>query len=92
MEKGEYEGLKVDLFAAGVILFVMLAGGPPFLSTKNSDKVYRFIRTGNYEKFWEMHERKRPFGFFNPLFKELLSSFLSADISLRPTLETLQTN
>jgi|JI7StandDraft_1071085.scaffolds.fasta_scaffold715219_1 hypothetical protein len=38
MEAGEaYTGLQADLFAIGVILFIIYTGGPPFESTKNTD-------------------------------------------------------
>ncbi len=55
MELGQYTGLQADLFAAGVILFVMYTGTPPFLSTKNTDKIYRLIREKNFPKFWALH-------------------------------------
>lgn len=49
MEQGKkYVGLESDIFAAGVILFMMYAGSPPFLTTRYSDKIYRMIRDGNY--------------------------------------------
>jgi serine/threonine protein kinase len=44
MEVGEYTGLQADMFATGVILFIMYCGTPPFRSTKNSDPTYRLIR------------------------------------------------
>ena len=55
MEEGKYTGLQADLFAAGVILFVMFAGTPPFLSTKKTDKIYRMIREKAFAKFWSLH-------------------------------------
>ena len=33
METKNYQGLKADIFAAGVIIFMMYRGGPPFLGT-----------------------------------------------------------
>lgn len=44
MELGKYEGLQVDMFAAGVILFLMYNGTPPFISTKTNDRIYKCIR------------------------------------------------
>lgn len=44
MEIGKYTGLQSDLFAAGVILFVMYSGAPPFISAKNTDRIYKLIR------------------------------------------------
>jgi hypothetical protein len=55
MEQGKYTGLQADLFAAGVILFVMYVGTPPFISTKNTDKIYKLIRDKAFSKFWALH-------------------------------------
>jgi serine/threonine protein kinase len=55
IELGLYDGLKVDLFATGVILFIMYTGTPPFLSTKSHDRIYRLIRERRYADFWKLH-------------------------------------
>ncbi len=55
MEEGKYAGLQADLFAAGVILFIMYNGTPPFISTKPHDKIYKLIKDRNYAKFWALH-------------------------------------
>ena len=89
MEAGKYLGLQADLFAAGVVLFVMFSGTPPFISTKPTDKIYKLIRDKNYTKFWSLHERKKP-GFFPDSFKRLLNAFFSAEVDRRPTFESLK--
>jgi hypothetical protein len=38
-----YEGAKIDIFAAGVILFIMVARHPPFAMSVPSDPFYKFI-------------------------------------------------
>jgi hypothetical protein len=73
MELGKYSGLQADLFAAGVILFVMYNGTPPFMSTKPIDKIYKLIKDKNYAKFWQLHEKKKPLGFYPDSFKRLLN-------------------
>ena len=55
VENGNYEGLKADIFATGVILFIMYTGTPPFLSTKSHDRIYRLIRERKYPQFWQLH-------------------------------------
>lgn len=77
MEEGKYTGLQADLFAAGVILFVMFAGTPPFLSTKKTDKIYRLIKEKAFAKFWALHEKKKP-NFFPDSIKRLFNAFFSA--------------
>jgi serine/threonine protein kinase len=82
-----YEGLKADLFAMGVILFVLYTGAPPFLSV--NDRIYARIRNNNYASFWQLHDRNKPPGFFPDSFKRLINSFLCADPERRPSFETL---
>ncbi|PNF15502.1 hypothetical protein B7P43_G17005 [Cryptotermes secundus] len=50
-------GLKIDVWAAGVILYILLCGFPPFVST-NSDQeeLFDHILTGHYEfssPYWD---------------------------------------
>ena len=90
MEQGKYTGLQADLFAAGVILFIMFTGTPPFLSTKNTDKIYKLIRDKNFAKFWTLHEKRKPKGFYSDSLKRLLNSFFSYEVEKRPTFESLK--
>jgi serine/threonine protein kinase len=89
MEKGEYTGLQADLFAAGVILFIMYNGTPPFMCTKPTDKIYKLIKDQSFAKFWSLHEKKKPLGFYPDSFKRLVNEFLSFDPLKRPTLVSL---
>ena len=90
MELGKYTGLQADLFAAGVILFIIYTGTPPFLSTKNTDKIYKLIRDKNFAKFWALHEKRKPKGFYPDSLKRLLNAFFSAQVEKRPTFESLK--
>lgn len=90
METGNYTGIQADIFGAGVILFIMFNGTPPFLSTKKHDRIYKLITDKNYQKFWTLHEKNKPPGYFPDPFKRLMNSFFSADPDRRPTFETLE--
>lgn len=50
-------GLKVDMWAAGVITYIMLCGFPPFRSAKrDQDELFDFIMEGDYEflsPYWD---------------------------------------
>lgn len=92
MEMGKYTGLQADIFATGVILFIMYNGAPPFLSTKPGDKIYQLIKSKNYAKFWSLHEKKKPAGFYPDSFKRLMNEFFSYDPSKRPSFASLAEN
>ena len=90
MEDGKYNGLQSDMFAVGVVLFIMYTGYPPFSGTRSHDRIYKLIREKNYAKFWEKHEKGKPEGFYEASFKRLMNSFLSNDSARRPTFESLE--
>ena len=43
MSGNSYQGQTVDLFALGVILFILFTGGPPFLQTNKNDQFYKTV-------------------------------------------------
>lgn len=76
--KGNYDE-KCDIWSAGVILYILLCGDPPF-NGKNDDEIYKAIK-------------KEKFGYTNPLWKniskdatELINKMLSKP-ETRPTAE-----
>lgn len=48
----DYSGVSVDLFAAGIILFIMYSGTPAFGLAKPSDPYYRLLCTNKHNFFW----------------------------------------
>lgn len=48
----EYEGRKIDIFAAGVILFIMYSGTPPFEKATTTDPYYKLIKDKKMLIFW----------------------------------------
>ena len=52
-EKNAYIGVCVDLFAAGIILYVMVLGNMPTTKRAESeDYLYKFIKKKKYEQYW----------------------------------------
>lgn len=56
----EYSGTAVDLFAAGIVLFIMFSGTPAFGTAIPSDAYYRLICTNKHNVFWGAHARNKP--------------------------------
>lgn len=85
--KQQYSGPSVDLFAAAIILFIMVAGTPPFASGNPKDQHYKLICTNRFDSFWYAHEKSKPKpngkNFFSDEFKDLMNAMLSLDPSLR---------
>jgi len=54
LEKDAYIGVCVDLFAAGIILYVMVLGNMPTTARADSkDYLYLFIKQKKYKQYWE---------------------------------------
>lgn len=85
---GNYIGTQVDIFAAGVILFIMLKGSPPFSSTNPDDRVYQLIKDKNYKHFWALHEKKHP-KLFSANFKDLFISMVAYNPNERRPIEEI---
>ncbi|XP_024942754.1 serine/threonine-protein kinase DCLK1 isoform X2 [Cephus cinctus] len=71
-------GLKIDVWAAGVILYILLCGFPPFVSPENEqEELFERILGGQYEftsPYWDC---------ISDSAKELISNMLQAQPELR---------
>lgn len=77
-------GLQVDVWAAGVILYIMLCGFPPFRSpNKDQDELFDLIIAGDYEflsPYWDGVSRDA---------KDLVSKLLVIDTKQRFTAQEI---
>jgi len=70
-------GVKIDVWAAGVILYILLCGFPPFSSEKDNQKVLKNIFIGTYgfpKPYWDHVSEEA---------KDLVCSMLQYKPSLR---------
>jgi serine/threonine protein kinase len=79
-----YNGASTDIFAAGVVLFVSLAGFPPFQKASPADWWFHKLCTQQHDLFWQAHSRT---AYFSPNAKDLLVRMLEPDPAKRITLE-----
>jgi len=85
-----YNGMQVDLFAAGIILFVMYAGGPPFEKAVPNDPYYKVLAAKQYNIFWGAHGKRKPAGFFTDSFKDLINKMLALKPEDRLSIESIK--
>jgi serine/threonine protein kinase len=91
-----YSGEAVDLFACGIILFIMLSGTPPFAKADpKSDPHYKLLCVGRHDVFWKAHERNKPKeqgkeNFYSEEFRDMLNAMLALDPSQRPTITQIK--
>lgn len=76
LEGQTYQGHVVDLFAAGVILFTIHAGHPPFNAALQKDSYYKLLAMNRADLFWKTHSRNKPENFFSDEFKDLITNML----------------
>jgi serine/threonine protein kinase len=48
-----YDGKSDDLFAAGIIIFLMLTARPPFTYPKMDDPYYKLLVGKRFDLFWK---------------------------------------
>jgi serine/threonine protein kinase len=89
-----YSGASVDLFATGIILFIMYTQHPPFTRAEPSDPFYRLLCANRADLFWKAHSKNKPNGadFFSEEFKALINSMLSFDPAQRPSMEDIKSH
>ena len=83
-----YTGASVDLFACGIILFIMFTQHPPFTKATPEDPFYKLLCANRADLFWKAHSKNKPNGeaFFSEEFKHLITMMLQLNPSHRLTM------
>jgi serine/threonine protein kinase len=82
-----YNAMKADVWACGVILFIMFAGFPPFQSPKTTDWWFHKLKNNRHDLFWRAHCRTV---YFSDGFKDLINKILCPDPNMRISLDDIQ--
>lgn len=92
-QKGKYDGLKADMWAAGIILYTMLFGKQPFRAV-NENELYRKIGKGTFS-IPKVEESGAMDGFPNirngRVIKELITDLLKNKEDERISAEEVET-
>ena len=86
--KQPYQGKSVDLFAAAIILFIMVSQHPPFTTAQPQDPFYKCLAANRADIFWKTHCKSKPNQekFFSDEFKDLIQAMLQLDSIHRPSI------
>jgi serine/threonine protein kinase len=77
-----------DVFSAGVVLFILLTGYPPFEQAHKTDKWFRPLAKGDFNKFWELHSGCQISN--DPDIKDLLQKMLAYNPKNRITIADIK--
>lgn len=90
--KAPYNGKCVDIFAAGIILFILLSGHRPFDKGYFTNEDYLNIVKHNHEKFWFkiVKEKLKGNQIFSKNFQNLVNFMFAFDPTKRPSLVEIQ--
>jgi serine/threonine protein kinase len=82
-EGKKYSGTKVDVFSAGVILFILIRGIFPFKEARKEEFFYSMLVEEKYQEYWEKVQGT----YLSKECRNLLEKLLSYDPDQRPTIE-----
>jgi serine/threonine protein kinase len=83
--EGPFDGFAIDLWATGVILFIMLVGLPPWEFARSEDPRYKMVTKGKLSRM--LDSWKRP---ISPLAVDLLQKMLMEDPRQRLSLTEIK--
>eukprot|EP00823_Brevimastigomonas_motovehiculus_P000169 TRINITY_DN10282_c0_g1_i1.p1 TRINITY_DN10282_c0_g1~~TRINITY_DN10282_c0_g1_i1.p1 ORF type:complete len:596 (-),score=171.02 TRINITY_DN10282_c0_g1_i1:150-1688(-) len=82
-----YNPMISDIWSCGVILFIMLAGFPPFQKPVMSDWWFNKLANNKHSLFWQAHSRN---AFFSNDAMDFINKVLCVDPSKRMNFETMK--
>jgi len=81
-----YDGMKIDMFSTGVILFIIVQGIFPFKEAKKDEFFYNLLLKGDYETYWKKTGGQN----LSKEFKDLILALFSYDGAARPDVAAIR--
>lgn len=86
--------VDLDVFAMGMMLFIICVGHMPFSAAHPEDPLYRLIMQGKFRRFWSIHENLLDQAEcqteLNHDLKKLLQRIFDPDPTTRPSLRRIK--
>ena len=89
MMKKPYKGTEVDIFATGVIMFMLVMANQPFGKAIPKDPYYKCVAVKKSEPFWKAHTKKTG-DHYSDDFKDLFFNMCAQKTAERLTLEGIE--
>lgn len=86
-EGKQYDGRQVDIFSAGVILFIIVQGLFPFREARTEEFFYNLLLTDPVQYFKKVRGES-----LSPEFKDLIVKMLSYNGKDRPTIQQIESH
>jgi len=91
LQQKPYSGKIVDIFGAGLILFMMVSQSKAFLKASPSDAYYKNLVSNRPDKFWKSHtENKGDPDFYTDEYKNLVNQLFAYSPCHRLTLSEIK--
>ena len=84
-----YRGPPAEMFALGVLLFVIVMGAFPFKkANEKEDQLFALLQKDDTEEYWQAHRDKFKYikNIATPGFRKIIKSLLTRDLSKRLSL------
>ncbi len=93
-KKAGYSGEKIDIFAAGVVLYSIIAQSQPFFTTNSQEPQYVNYKTfHSYNtEFWKGMAKRFPHGLFTEPFISLINGMLAYNSDKRLTIAEIKSH
>eukprot|EP00344_Euplotes_crassus_P004575 CAMPEP_0197009382 /NCGR_PEP_ID=MMETSP1380-20130617/49875_1 /TAXON_ID=5936 /ORGANISM="Euplotes crassus, Strain CT5" /LENGTH=379 /DNA_ID=CAMNT_0042430601 /DNA_START=108 /DNA_END=1247 /DNA_ORIENTATION=+ len=92
LEGCAYNGHCVDLFAIGIITFLIYSKHPPFLKAANNDQYYRLLIGNRQDLFWAFHSKSKEEGYYSESLRDLLQWLFAFNPMERPSISEIMSH